>query len=213
MEVLKKLLEFVMEILETVTFVGSLFIVVYLFMMQPHQVRGSSMDATFHNGEYILTNKLTYRFGPYKRGDVIVFKSPDNKDVDFIKRIIGLPGDKVMIKDGKVVLNGVALNEKYIQGTTMAHEGGFMKDSTEVQVPAGHLFVMGDNRPRSSDSRTFGPVPQQDIIGKVFFRYFPSNKVGTIKNPNYSSERRSKNVVVLDWLPANSTTTFDFILV
>ncbi|KXK12305.1 MAG: Signal peptidase IB [Microgenomates bacterium OLB23] len=196
MEVIKKLIEFVMEILETVTFVGSLFIVIYLFFMQPHQVRGSSMDTTFRNNEYILTNKLSYRFDTPKRGDVVVFKSPENKDIDFIKRIIGLPGDKVMVRDGQVYLNGSPLIEKYVLGTTQVHEGGFLKEGQAVTVPLGHLFVMGDNRPRSSDSRTFGPVPQQDIIGKVFFRYFPSDRVGTIKNPNQTSDNFWRNSVV-----------------
>ena len=209
MEILKKLLEFVMEILETVTFVGSLFIVIYLFFMQPHQVRGSSMDTTFRNNEYILTNKLSYRFGPPQRGDVVVFKSPENKDIDFIKRIIGLPGDKIMVEEGQVYLNGSPLTEKYILGNTQVHEGGFLRSGQAVTVPTGHLFVMGDNRARSSDSRTFGPIPQQDIIGKVFFRYFPSNRVGTIKTPNYSSESLRKNSFVFRRLPLTSITTFD----
>jgi signal peptidase I len=210
MEVVKKVIEFVMEILETVTFVGSLFIVIYLFFMQPHQVRGSSMDTTFRNNEYILTNKLSYRFGTPQRGDVVVFKSPENKDIDFIKRIIGVPGDKVMVKDGQVFLNDKPLTEHYIQGTTQVHEGGFLKEGQVVTVPMGHLFVMGDNRPRSSDSRTFGPIPRQDIIGKVFFRYFPSNRVGTIKNPNYSSDSLRRKSLVFNRLPLSSITTLDF---
>src|SRR3989344_7110119 len=197
MEIFKKLIEFTMEILETVTFVGSLFIVIYLFFMQPHQVRGGSMDFTFKNGEYILTNKLAYRFSSPKRGDVVVFKSPDNKDVDYIKRIIGISGDRVMIKNQQVFVNGTIIDEKYIKGTTTTHEGGFLKDGMEVRVPTGNLFVMGDNRERSSDSRTFGPIPFQDVIGKVFFRYFPSDRVGTIKNPSYSSEIRLRNSLVL----------------
>lgn len=213
MEIFKRLIEFVMEILETITFVGSLFIVIYLFFVQPHMVRGSSMDTTFRNGEYILTNKLAYRFDGPKRGDVIVFKSLDNKDIDFIKRVIGLAGDRVMIKDQHVFVNGTALEEKYIQGVTMVHEGGFMRDGVEVRIPLGHLFVMGDNRPRSSDSRTFGPIPQQDIIGKVFFRYFPSNRVGTIKNPNYSSAIRVKKSLVFVRFPFNSIMSFAFIRV
>lgn len=210
MEVIKKVIEFVMEILETVTFVGSLFIVIYLFFMQPHQVRGSSMDTTFRNNEYILTNKLSYRFGVPERGDVVVFKSPENKDIDFIKRIIGLPGDKIMVRDNQVYLNGSPLNESYVLGTTQVHEGGFLKDGQTVTVPMGHLFVMGDNRPRSSDSRTFGPVPQQDIIGKVFFRYFPSDRVGTIKTPRYSSDSLRRNSFVFVRFPLTSITTLDF---
>lgn len=183
MQIVKKVLEFVMDILETVTFVGSLFIVVYLFILQPNEVRGQSMDTTFRDGEYILTSKLSYKFGTVARGDVVVFKSPDNDEIDFIKRIIGVPGDTVKILDGDVYLNGEKLNENYIQQPTSPIEGGFVMEGQEVLVPEGHLFVMGDNRPRSSDSRAFGPIPTQSIIGKVFFRYFPTQRLGTIVNP------------------------------
>jgi len=179
----KKIIEFVMDILETVTFVGSLFIVVYLFIMQPHQVKGSSMDNTFHNGEYILTNKLAYKFGSPHRGDVVVFSSPDNKDIDFIKRIIALPGEKIRIENNTIYINGKALKEQYIEGQTLTLEDAYLKEGQEEIIPNGHIFVMGDNRQRSSDSRMFGPVPTQDIIGRVFFRYFPPEKIGTIKNP------------------------------
>jgi len=183
MDIVKKIIEFVMDILETVTFVGSLFIVVYLFIMQPHQVKGSSMDNTFHNGEYILTNKLAYKFGSPHRGDVVVFSSPDNKDIDFIKRIIALPGEKIRIENNTIYINGKALKEQYIEGQTLTLEDAYLKEGQEEIIPNGHIFVMGDNRQRSSDSRMFGPVPTQDIIGRVFFRYFPPEKIGTIKNP------------------------------
>src|SRR3990172_7459508 len=153
MDIVKKIIEFVMDILETVTFVGSLFIVVYLFIMHPHQ------------------------------GDVVVFSSPDNKDIDFIKRIIALPGEKIRIENNTIYINGKALKEQYIEGQTLTLEDAYLKEGQEEIIPNGHIFVMGDNRQRSSDSRMFGPVPTQDIIGRVFFRYFPPEKIGTIKNP------------------------------
>ncbi len=184
MSILKKVLEFVMDILETITFVGSIFIVVYLFIMQPHQVRGASMDTTFRNGQYILTNKLAYRIGTFRRGDVVVFDSPQNSDIDFIKRIIGLPGDTVRVEGGKVYLNDKELNEPYLDHvTTSTFDGGFLTEGQEVTVPADYIFVMGDNRPRSSDSRSFGPVSEKHVVGRVFFRYFPADKLGLIKNP------------------------------
>lgn len=182
MDVLKRIVNFVMDILETVVFVGSLFIVLYLFVLSPHQVRGSSMDDTFHTGEYILTSKISYKFGSPKRGDVIVFKSPKNPDIDFIKRIVGLPGDTILIKDTQVLVNGNILDEKYIRDKTNI-PGGFIQDGVAVTVPGGYLFVMGDNRPNSEDSRRFGFIPITDIIGKVFFRYFPITRFGPIKNP------------------------------
>ncbi len=191
LKVFKAILEFVMDILETVVFIGSLFIVVYLFIMQPNQVKGASMDPTFNSGDYIFTSKVTYKFRSYNRGDVVVFKSPRNPDIEYIKRIIGLPGDKVMIKDSEVYVNGVKLTENYIAAKTNLWENGFSKNGEEVTVPDGELFVMGDNRPRSSDSREFGPVPEDTVIGQVFYRYFPSTKMGSIDNP-FPDNLRSK---------------------
>jgi signal peptidase I len=130
-----------------------------------------------------LTSQIAYKFGVPKRGDIIVFKSPKNPDVDYIKRIVGLPGDHVKIQSGKVILNGSTLNENYTNGITNAFEGGFLQEGVEVIVPEGTLFVMGDNRPRSSDGREFGFTPQADVIGKVILRYLPPQKARFFKNP------------------------------
>lgn len=183
MNLVRQSVNFVMDILETVVFIGSLFIVVYLFVLQPNQVKGASMEPTFHSGEYILTSKITYKFRPMERGDVIVFKSPKNPDIEYIKRIIGLPGDKVLIKNGEVYVNDRFIDEQYISAKTNLWDGGFAKEDVSIIVPGEEIFVMGDNRPRSSDSREFGPVPISSIIGQVFYRYFPTNKVGSIVNP------------------------------
>lgn len=182
MDILKKVGEFIMDIAETVTFVGSLFIVVYLFIAQPNEVNGSSMDTTFANGEMIMTNKLAYKFGEPMHGDVVVFESLENKDIDYIKRIIGLPGDRIKIENNIVYRNDMPLDENYIQQPTDLIQGGYLRESEEVVVPPNHIFVMGDNRPHSSDSRFFGPVPINNIIGKVFFRYFPTTRFGTIES-------------------------------
>ncbi|HLL60257.1 MAG TPA: signal peptidase I, partial [Candidatus Nitrosocosmicus sp.] len=142
-----------------------------------------SMDHTFHSGDYILTSKISYKFGEPKRGDVIVFRSPRNPDIDYIKRIIGLPGDQIRINGNDVYVNNQLLQETYIGSATSIMGGGFMQDGIDVVVPPDHLFVMGDNRARSSDSREFGFIPQTDVIGKVFFRYLPYDKFGKIENP------------------------------
>ncbi len=183
LEVGKNILDFVMDILETIVFVGSLFIVVYLFVAQPNQVKGASMDPTFGSGDYIFTSKITYKTRAFHRGDVVVFKSPHNPDIEYIKRIIGVPGDIVMVKDSEVYVNGRMLKEDYIAAKTNLWEGGFSKNGEGTKVPEQMLFVMGDNRPRSSDSREFGPITQESVIGQVFYRYFPPSKVGTIPNP------------------------------
>jgi signal peptidase I len=183
MDIVKKIIGFVMDILETIVFIGSLFIVVYLFIMQPNQVKGASMEPTFDSGDYILTSKITYKFRTQKRGDVIVFKSPKNPDVEYIKRVIGLPGDKIKIQEGNLYINNALIQENYISAKTNLWEGGFIKEGEELVIPDKMLFVMGDNRPRSSDSREFGPIQEESIIGFVFYRYYPPNKTGWIKNP------------------------------
>lgn len=183
MSLAKKIIEFVMDILETIVFIGSLFIVTYLFIIQPNQIRGASMEPTFYSGEYILTSKITYKFRPIHRGDVVVFQSPKNPDIDYIKRIIGLPGDSIMIKDGELYVNDFNVNESYISAKSNLWDSGYLKEGVPIQIPNDEIFVMGDNRPRSSDSREFGPVHIDTIIGQVFFRYFPTSKVGFIPNP------------------------------
>jgi signal peptidase I len=183
LEVGKSIINFIMDILETIVFVGSLFIVIYLFVAQPNQVKGASMDPTFGSGDYIFTSKITYKMRSYNRGDVIVFKSPHNPDIEYIKRIIGIPGDVVMVKDNEVYVNGRQLKEDYIAAKTNLWEGGFSKNGEGTTVTEGMLFVMGDNRPRSSDSREFGLITQESVIGQVFYRYFPPSKAGAITNP------------------------------
>ena len=177
------MIEFVMDILETVVFVGSLFIVTYLFIMQPNQVKGASMEPSFQSGDYIFTSKITYKFRSVQRGDVVVFYSPQNKDIEYIKRVICLPGDSCKVENNEVYVNNHRLTENYISAKTNVWDGGFSKDGVAFTVPDGYVFVMGDNRPRSSDSREFGPIPISSIVGQVFYRYFPANEMGVIGNP------------------------------
>jgi signal peptidase I len=208
LEVGKSILNFVMDILETIVFVGSLFIVVYLFVAQPNQVKGASMDPTFGSGDYIFTSKITYKMRSFHRGDVVVFKSPHNPDIEYIKRIIGVPGDVVMVKDSEVYVNGRHLKEDYIAAKTNLWEGGFSKNGEGAKVEDGMLFVMGDNRPRSSDSREFGPITQESVIGQVFYRYFPPSKVGAIPNPFPSDFQSLEKMIphLSFFLPVNPST-------
>lgn len=187
MNIVKGIVNFVMDILETIAFVGSLFIVIYLFIFQPNQVKGASMEPTFQSGDYIITSKITYKFKKVERGDVVVFNSPKNPNIEYIKRIIGLPGDKIEIRNNEVYVNDSILPETYISAKTNVWDTGFIKEGKPIIVPENYVFVMGDNRPRSSDSREFGPIPISSIVGVVIYRYFPPNKVGIIKNPFPSS--------------------------
>ncbi len=183
MNPIKQAIDFVMDILETIVFVGSLFIVVYLFIMQPNQVKGASMHPTFEDKDYIFTSKITYKFRKPERGDVIVFKSPKNPDIEYIKRIIAVPGDMVRIQNKEVYVNNIKLTENYTSAKTNVWEGGYLKENDAILIPQGYYFIMGDNRPNSSDSREFGPIQEDSIVGFVFYRYFPASKIGTIKNP------------------------------
>lgn len=180
MILVKKVIEFVMDILETVVFMSSILIVTVVYIIQPQQVVGASMQHSFEDGDRILASKIAYKLDIPKRHDVIVFKAPRNKDINYIKRVIGLPGDKIMVKNNEVYVNDVKQEEFYIASKTILYPGWYVKEGEEILVPPGHVFVMGDNRPQSSDSREFGPIPVEDIVGRVVFRLFPIDKLGGI---------------------------------
>ncbi|MDH7476627.1 MAG: signal peptidase I [Microgenomates group bacterium] len=205
MTIIKGIIEFIMDILETIVFIGSLFIVTYLFIMQPNQVKGASMEPTFQSDDYIFTSKVTYKFRSFERGDVVVFRSPKNPDIEYIKRVIGLPGDMILIQNSNVYVNGVLLEENYISAKTNLWDGGFTKEGVSYIVPEDEIYVLGDNRPRSSDSREFGPIPISSIVGQVFYRYFPPNKMGFIKNPLPPKLRKK-----FSWRPSRLVFKFNF---
>lgn len=179
-------LGFLFDFLQSIAMGGAFFVVVYLFVVQPHQVKGKSMYPTYDSAEYILTNKISYKFRLPARGEVIILESPKNKDIDFIKRIIALPGEHIRIENGKIYVNGTLFTEPYLNVETPLFPGGFMREGLEVTVPENNYFVMGDNRPGSSDSREFGFVPFENIIGQVVFRYFPPSRIGWIQTPEYT---------------------------
>lgn len=138
------------------------------------------MYPTYHDGEYLLTDKITYRSRQPLYGDVIVFKAPVNENFDFIKRVIAIPGQTVMISGGEVYVDGNELKEPYLSEEVKTASGQFLKEGMTYTVPADTVMAFGDNRDHSSDSRDWGPVPNGNIVGKVFFRYWPSDKVGLI---------------------------------
>lgn len=182
MSFFRKSIKVIYEFVEAFVISASVFVVVYLFLMQPHQVKGSSMYPTFKDKEYLLTDKITYKRSSPSYGDVIVFKAPVNENFDFIKRVIALPGQTVMIKDGDVYIDGKVLNEYYLSSDIVTNPGQFLLEGESYVVQPGELMAFGDNRDHSSDSRDWGPVPDQNIVGRVFFRYWPSNVVGIISN-------------------------------
>ncbi len=157
------------------------------FVAEPFIVSGSSMVPNFHNREYLIVNKLNYRTGEPARGDVIVFKYPKDTSQYFIKRIIGLPGEKVKIEGGKVEIfnsefpDGKVLDEPYLPNQNVT----FGKDDL-VTLGSDEYFVLGDNRLASSDSRVWGILPKNDIIGKAWLRVFPLNAFGVTSFPDPS---------------------------
>jgi signal peptidase I len=161
--------------------IALLFVIIVMQFFRPTIVRGPSMLDTLYPNDYIFLSKQAYTFGEVKRGDVVVFRSElmDENDgkKNLIKRVIGLPGDTVAVRDGSVFLNGAALDEPYTR------DGRTAGEMAEVTVPAGELFLMGDNRQQSRDSRSpdVGFVSKEDIVGKAVFKLFPFNDMRVIK--------------------------------
>ncbi len=181
---MQKLGSFFFEILQTLVFAISIFLFVYLLLLQPHKIKGSSMEPNFHDGEYLLTDKISYRLHTPERGDVIVFKAPPDYVDEFIKRIIGIPGDTVSVKNSKVFVNGREIPEAYIPAEYHTYAGRFADEGAVLTVPADEYFVLGDNREHSLDSRNIGFIGKDKITGRAWLIYWPVNKAGIVKNPN-----------------------------
>lgn len=194
MEILRSIGAFFLDIIETVVIALSIFLVVYLFLLQPHQVNGQSMVPNFQDGEYLLTDKVSYKVGKPKRGDVIVFHAPPAANCakgtgcDFIKRVIGLPGDTVEVKQNALWVNGNKLEEPYIPSNFEILPGLYTKNKV-VTLGPDEYFVCGDNRPYSSDSRAWGPITSNEIVGRAFFRYWPPQEAGWVQHYTYQMDR------------------------
>lgn len=183
MEILKKIYAFFFDTLQTILIAASIFLVIYIFLMRPFEVSGDSMYPTYKNGEYILTNLITLRFSDPQRGDVIVFASPVD-DKDYIKRIIAVPGDRIKVENNRIYLNDSLLDESgYLSPSVITPSGNTLTEGKTLTVPEKSYVVMGDNRPYSSDSREWGILKREDIIGKSFFVYWPLGGARVIQNP------------------------------
>ena len=153
-----------LDIIETVVLAVVLFLGINAVSARV-RVDGSSMIPTLQNGEFVLVNRMAYRLGQMQRGDIIVFRSINEPGLDLIKRIIGLPGDEVVVQSGEVMINGQRLSEPYIAAPPR-YDGAW-------RVPEGNLFVLGDNRNDSSDSHQWGLLPLENVIGKAILIYWP----------------------------------------
>lgn len=179
---MKNTFTFIWEVGKILLIAFAIVIALRLFVFQPFLVRGSSMEPNFHNLDYLIVDEISYRFHEPNRGDVIVFKYPNEPSQKYIKRIIGLPGETIQISDGKIFISkdGKTINpeEQYLE---TRQTSGSVKETLEEN----EYFVMGDNRSHSADSRQWGDLPRENIIGKVFLRVFPLGDFGLIKTPIY----------------------------
>lgn len=195
MAIFRTLSGFFLDVIETVVVALSIFLVIYLFFMQPHQVNGQSMEPNFHSGEYVLTDKVSYgpknQTGSIHRGDVVVFHAPEasgcpkGTGCDFIKRVLGLPGDTISVHDNAIWINGKQLPEPYIPPENYTKAGEYTAGGRVVQLQDNEYMVIGDNRPYSSDSRVWGPIGKEAIVGRAFFRYLPVDRMGIIPRVQY----------------------------
>lgn len=176
---------FILEFVQSIVLALSVFIIIYLFVAQPNEVKGSSMYPNFVDKEMLLTDKLTYQFSNPQRGDVVVFKAPPSEpcsedECEYIKRIMGIPGDRVMVKGGKVYLNGKLLDQFFLPSDYFTAPGAFSQEGIEKEVPEGYYLCFGDNRSHSRDGREFGPIKKESIIGRSFFKYWPPKSIGLV---------------------------------
>ena len=170
------------------------FILFGVFAVQPVVVEGTSMLPQLNDGERLLVNKLVYykiqsvSWGHLERGDIVVFWFPKEPDKSYVKRIIGLPGESVEVREGKVIIDGQALNEDYLD----LEHNKTLPSFPPRKVEEHHYFVMGDNRDNSSDSRYWGLVPEKYIYGKAFFRYWAPSKMGFLEHGEYEINQQPK---------------------
>jgi len=145
------------------------------FVMEAFWIPSGSMIPTLEIGDRVLVNKFIYRFTEPDRGDIIVFRSVDNPNEDLIKRVVALPGDEIAVRRGRLLLNGEPQKEPFTN--KKFPDRSFYARTT---VPEGHVFVMGDNRGNSADSRVFGPLPKKNIEGEAFLRFWPPHRIGLL---------------------------------
>lgn len=175
---------FVVEIAQIAIFALAIILPVRYFLIQPFIVKGASMEPNFYDSEYLIVDELTYRFRDPERGEIVVFRPPNHEDQYYIKRVIGLPGETVEVRNGKVTIfndeypNGVTLDETYIDEITQGKERVTMSDD--------EYFLLGDNRDASLDSRYFGAVTRGNLIGRVWVRGLPVERATTFDVPSYN---------------------------
>lgn len=180
---MKKFFTFVWELAKIIIIAAVIVVPIRYFLFQPFFVRGQSMDPNFENGDYLIIDEITYRFKAPQRGEVIVFRSPQDPSHRFIKRVIGLPGETIEIRDGEITIQKDGQYQ-------VLDESNYLSDlltggNIQITLAEDEYFVLGDNRPFSFDSRRFGVLPEENIIGRVVFRAWPFDDVTKFEAPIY----------------------------
>jgi len=184
---LRNFFSFTFELIKVVVISLLIIIPIRYFLIQPFYVKGASMEPNFYDHEYLIINEISYRFNEPERGDIVVFRYPRNPEEYFIKRIIGLPGERIQIKDGRIYIynqdnpDGVKLEELYLTPDTKTYS----MNEEIIALSKDEYYILGDNRSSSKDSRSFGPVNRSFIIGKVLLRGWPFDRIGLFETPVY----------------------------
>ncbi len=176
----QKAKDFVVELVKIVLVSSAIILPVRHFLIQPFYVKGASMEPNFEDHEYLIIDEITYRFRAPERGEIVVFKGPTGAQQFFIKRIIGLPGETVAVKEGAVYINNKKLDETMYLARDLPTQG-----DVSVKLNNNEYFVMGDNRNASYDSRLFGPIENTAITGRTVFRGWPYDRIEWFTTPSY----------------------------
>ena len=182
---MKGFFSFIFETLKIVIIAFLIVMPIRYFLFQPFLVKGSSMIPNFESRDYLLIDEISFRFREPQRGEVVVFVPPNQSSTRYIKRIIGLPGEEIKIQDGQVMISQENQNFSVLNESDYFPEFVFTPGDVSVSLKENEFFVLGDNRQFSSDSRSFGILLQESIVGKVFFRAWPFSKFSKIETPTY----------------------------
>jgi len=183
---LSRAAKFFVEFLETAIIIGVIAFVIRFFLIQPFVVEGASMEPNFHNNDYLIIEKISEKIKEPKRGDVIVFRYPNNPKVNYIKRIIGIPGDTIIINNGVLKIRTPGSNEEKIINENYIPESIKTSGNMETKIENDQYFVLGDNRSNSSDSREWGVLPKENIIGRAWLVILPTEDFGIVRRVQYN---------------------------
>ncbi|MCG2689829.1 signal peptidase I [Candidatus Parcubacteria bacterium] len=186
---IKSTISFVWEILKLALLALIIVLPIRYFIFQPFVVKGASMEPNFHDGDYLIVDEISYRLRAPERGEVIVFKYPQDLSQRFIKRLIGLPNENIEIKENRIIIT-TKIGEQFIleEGPYLPlATTGLFSQNIKITLSENEYFVLGDNRSHSFDSRGWGSLPKEDIIGRALFRPWPLVDFGLIFEPNYQT--------------------------